>query len=157
MKNPTDVLHSVTTIPLSLHLQLDFHSIARHKPICNTLTLKTLRLLFTNSFRNSFKTQLTHAALVSFLSLLPSLGISTPLLVQRQVGPGSVSCAGTRNWIIPSSSSDYAVSLDQTDPDICQGFLDNLHGICGDGVTACSCVASPTGQANMTFTVPATC
>lgn len=47
--------------------------------------------------------------------------------------------------------------MDQTDPGICQGFLDNLHGQCGLGITSYNCNASSTGQMNVTFVVPVTC
>ena len=47
--------------------------------------------------------------------------------------------------------------MNQTDPGICQVFLDNLHDQYGEDITSYNCNASPTGQRNVTFVVPVTC
>ena len=87
--------------------------------------------------------------------LLPLLAASTPLFERGQTIWGQ--CAGTQNSIVPSAASDYALTLTNgQNSGICQGFLDNLHGTCGDGVTNWNC-NSVDGTAKMAFTVPVTC
>ena len=100
--------------------------------------------------------------LLALLALLPSFGFSTPIdkvnapsLIPRD--PSTATCAGGPSPIDSSAASNYAVTMSQTDPGICQGFLDNLHGGCGLGITSYSCNAAPSGQMNVTFVAPTTC
>jgi hypothetical protein len=66
-------------------------------------------------------------------------------------------CSGSQGKIDPSAYSTYQLVLTTGEGnDYCQGFLDNLHGNCGLGITNYQCGVKD-GQAGITFNAPTTC
>lgn len=88
-------------------------------------------------------------------TLLPLLITATPLLPRQESGTGQ--CSGAPNPIDNSAASDYTLYLSNgQDAGLCQGFLDNLHGTCGDRIINWKC-GNDGGNTGISFTAPVTC